>query len=438
MTQGSNASKIFTDYISTRRILIADGAAAARAGLSQTLVGLGAKMPNIRLADSYEVASTEMQQFKPQVVLCDYDLGNGMGLNLLQQQRKEIPDSSESLFVLITGNNSQSAVARAAEEDVDTFILKPYTLEVLRNCITQAAMAKLRPSPYMKKIKEGRTLLEAGKPKEAKEIFRQAATLDPKPSLAFGYLGQAEMMEHILEAAKGNYETGLNYNKIHYKCITGLFDIQIEQKSYDSAYNTVKKISRYFPANPQRLTQVLRLAIMTKNYDDIERYYQIFTSIDARNDELIRYVCAALVVCGKFYLQANFPSRALELFKKAAATGSGRTKIIRELIQALCEFDMHKEAKEFLSRFPAETHKQADYLASEYLVSERSMESALLVDKGRKLIKEGIEDLMIYRVLIRHSVAVGLKDAADELIRTASTKWGDIQQIVQKDLAKKG
>jgi hypothetical protein len=54
---------------------------------------------------------------------------------------------------MVTGNSSQSAVSpEAAEEDVDTFILKPYTIEIFSSvCFLKAAMAKLYPSDYMKK-----------------------------------------------------------------------------------------------------------------------------------------------------------------------------------------------------------------------------------------------------------------------------------------------
>jgi CheY-like chemotaxis protein len=417
------SAQLFTDYISEKRVLIADSSPASRGGLARSLVDMGAKGSNITLAKNFDSALEEIERIKPQMVICDYDLGNGRGLDLLQHQREQQDASQKTIFVLVTSNTSQSAVAQAAEEDVDTFILKPYTIEVLRNSILKAAIAKLFPTDYIKTIEDGKELLFSGNPDGSIEIFKKAMQMDPAPALACAYLGQAERLKEAIEQAKGSYQEGLGFKKIHYKCLAGLFDLLMSQKQYADAYDVIKKVARYFPANPQRLATVLRLAVMTKSYEDIERYYQIFTSIENRNDELIRYICAALVVCGKFYLLRSSQSRALELFEKAAVTAGGRTKILREVISALMEHGLPKAADKYLKRFPAETHGSDDYLVMHYLVSNDGMEASLAVSKGRILLEKGIEDSVVYKILIARSFEIGHLDSADDLLSKALQKW---------------
>jgi DNA-binding NtrC family response regulator len=172
--------KLFHAYITPRKIVIADESAAARTGLAKTLIDLGAKSTNIGLASSLHTAEEEMKRLKPHVVLCDYDLGKGCGLNLLQQQRKLQTDVKESLFIMVTGNTSQSAVAQAAEEDVDTFIIKPYTIETIRQSLLKAAIAKIYPSDYMKTVEEGKKLLFGGKVDESIPILEKAMTMSAK------------------------------------------------------------------------------------------------------------------------------------------------------------------------------------------------------------------------------------------------------------------
>ncbi|OFZ22278.1 MAG: hypothetical protein A2X94_02170 [Bdellovibrionales bacterium GWB1_55_8] len=415
--------QVFAKYISTRKILIADEAASSRTGLARTLVDMGAKSNLVTLASSLAIAEQEMARVQPHVVLCDFDLGRGAGLNLLQSQRKNRPETKESLFILVTANTSQSAVAQAAEEDVDCYIIKPYTIEVMRRLIMEAAIAKLQPDEYSRLIEEGKNHLASKKTEEALKLFEKASGLSQKPSLACFYAGQANIQKNALDNAEGSYTKGLVHNKIHYKCMVGLFELMMQKKMHTEAYAIVKRISQYFPANPQRLASVLRLAIITRSYDDIEGYYQAFTGLDHRNDEIVRYICAALVVCGKYYLSTGSQSRALSLFQKAAVTGTGRTKILREAITTLLEFQLVQEASTYLGRFPPDTQSGVDYLASEYMIANQRSTPGMVIEKGRKLIKQGAHDPTIYKILIHRSRQAGLAEAAESLIRDALERF---------------
>ena len=47
-------------------------------------------------------------------------------------------------------------MARAAEEDVDTFIIKPYTASMLKQALSAAVVSKLKPSLYAQLIEQGK------------------------------------------------------------------------------------------------------------------------------------------------------------------------------------------------------------------------------------------------------------------------------------------
>jgi len=221
--------------------------------------------------------------------------------------------------------------------------------------------------------------------------------------------------------------------------MTGLFDVLMKKQKTNDAYEVVKRLSRYFPANPQRLSQVLRLAIVTKSYDDVERYYQAFITLDARNDELIRYICAALVVCGKYYIANNNSSRGLDLFKKAAVTGVGKVKILREIILALSENGMLKNAREYLARFPMDLHGTVDYQAMNYVVGSEELPATLTISMGRELLSKDMHDPFIYQILIKKSIQEGYLEQSSELIQTGTKKWPEQAQMfaqLSKQLAK--
>jgi len=187
----------------------------------------------------------------------------------------------------------------------------------------------------------------------------------------------------------------------------------------------VKKISQYFPANPQRLTSVLKLAILTQSYDDVEKYYQVFTKIDERSEEIIKYVCAALVICGKYYLQRKVPSRALELFNKAGITAQGRARILQDIIVTLIEFRMAKDAQEFLKRFPPEQQSLAPYLTLKLLIADgMGANPGVIIGEGRKMIADNLHDPLLYELLIRLAAdSQMLTDYAQSLIEQAQKRW---------------
>jgi DNA-binding NarL/FixJ family response regulator len=414
---------LFSAYVGGKKILLADSSPSSRSSISRTLTLMGAKGDQLVLAPTYASAEEAVQKHKPRIAICDYDLGRRCGLDLFQRVRAEHPDMKDGLFVLVTGNTSQSAVAHAAEEDVDTYILKPFTSEVLRNSLLKAVTLKVKPPSYLVAIEKGKKELAENRIEDAIKSFEEAMRLDPAPALACFYLGQTNVLKKLSEGAKERFSEGLSYNKIHYKCMVGLYEVLLGEKRHQEAYDVVKRIAQYYPANPTRLTSVLRLAILTASYDDVERYYHLFTNLDERNIETVKYVCAALVVCGKYYLGHNSPSRAVALFEKAVVTAAGSTRILREIIQAFVDADMLKPAKTFLGRFPAATHGGPDFLAMDLLVQYRSGDLEKTIERGREILARGVQDPSIYLTLIRASAEAGSVPAAEELAGKATGQY---------------
>jgi len=415
-TTASKEAQAFAKYLATRRVLIVDPNPASRSGIFRTFQELGAKTSQITLVNSFHQAESSIQSEKPHVVVAEYQLGNRCGLDLLQTQRQQRPEETRSsLFIIVTQNSSQTAVARAAEEDIDAYILQPVSTEVFMRTVLQGAIAKLKPSSYMVTIDEGKKFLSEGNFDVAEKKFEEAMTMEKAPTLACYYLGQSKWMRKILDKAQGDYEKGLTYNRIHYKCLVGLYELLMSQQKSKDAYEVIRKISQYFPANPKLLSEVLRLAIVTGNYDDIEKYYQVFVEIDERDETLIKYVCAALVVCGKYYLSSKVGhSRALQLFNKAAATGQGLTKILREIILALLDYKLAAEAQPFLERFPPEEFDSNDFLLLRFLVHSVNGSASILIEQGRALLAKGLVDERLYTTLLEKLVEAKAPEGARE------------------------
>ena len=404
------------NYLAENQVLIADTVSSARVTLATHLVSLGASRAKMSLTSTFEEAQAIIQQMKPKIIFCDYMLGKKSGLDLLQEQ-KQIYESSkikDTLFVLVTGSASQSAVARAAEEDVDTFIIKPYTIKRFEKSFSDAVIAKLRPDEYHRKISEGKELMVAGKIAQASAVFTDAMKLDPSPTLACFYLAQASIIKEALTSAKEKYQKGLSYSGIHYKCLIGLYDLLYEQKKFTEAYELVKRIARYFPANPKRLAAVLRLAVTTGNYVDVPDYYDLFIALDERPEELTRHMCSAMAVAGKHALGRREKDKAVDIFDKLTVSCAGRTNYLRYAVESFVEREHYKEAQKVLKRFDPTTHASDDYQIASLLVASGTKPAGEVLNQGQLILKQGIQSEDMYRVLIRLAREQKLNHMADE------------------------
>lgn len=407
----------FRSYIRTKRILIADENATARTNIARCLIELGAIHNNIDICSTANQAIEELKRHKHPVIVCEYDLGNRCGLDLLLAQKELIQDTKDSLFVLVTANTSQSAVAQAAEEDVDTYIIKPFSSLSLRQRLLVAASEKLFPTEYMQRIMEGKEALFEGKLQEALECFEEALELDESPTLAYFYIGQTNVLIEHMRQAESSYKQGLSLNRIHYKCLVGLFELLMKQEQYQEAYDIVQRIANYFPANPKRLGTVLRLAILTKNYTDIERYYQTFVNLDQRNSELIRYICAGLIICGKFYLQQKQHSRAVELFRKASVSSGREPKLMKEVIASLFCYQQYDQAVNFMREFPPESKDSEEYKVVEFINSSEIRRNPQVIEMGKTLLKElSKPDVTICKIILLKMIEMSNMAQAEEFL----------------------
>lgn len=397
----SEEADIFSKYLSERKIMIVDPLKASSTALYKNIISLGGKPDQIFCVETYHEALTTLKAHHPMVVLSEYELGKQSGLELMLSFRQLYPKTKECLFALITATSSQSVVAQAAEEDVDAFILRPFTVGILNQILIKAAVLKVKPTEYLATIEFGKLQLDEKKFELALSLFKTAQTQSDKPTLALYYQGLCHQLLKKTTKAQQLYEAGLETNKIHFKCLGGLFDVLMEQKNFPAAYEVSKKMARYYPANPKRLSAVLKLAIITKSLDDVERYYQVFLNIDQREDELIQYVCAALVVCGKNYLKTNFLYRGLELLNNAAITAGSRIKFVREIVSILYDFKFFKEATQQLERFPVENQNTTDFFAIQYLIHDLELNAHQSIEAGEKLLKSGHNDPLVYKILIK-------------------------------------
>jgi hypothetical protein len=176
----------------------------------------------------------------------------------------------------------------------------------------------------------------------------------------------------------------------------------LEQKKFTEAYQVVKKIAKFFPANPDRLAQIVRLAVHTENYDDMQMYYEIFTSLDERTEQMVNYIGAGLFVSGKHNLMNKKIDEAIRLFDNIAVSCSEFSKFTRAMITTLAEFGHVGTAEKYLTRFPPGYDDHEDYLVSEFIImSKKGEEHSSLAKFGLDLYNKNIRNAQCMELMIK-------------------------------------
>ena len=402
-------------YLGLKKVLIVDPSLVASQELANGLKELGLLGANISFARSLPVAVEMMGKQRPDIVFAEYNLGNTSGLELLQNQRANCRDLDETIFILVTSNSSQAAVARAAEQDVDAFVIKPFNLANLKKTIVHTAMLKLNPPAYMAEIRAGERSLSGGDLQNAEFHFQDALKLDEKPALACYYLGRLEMEKKRLHVASQYFKDGLQFNRIHFKCMEGRYEVAMLQEEFQEAYDLVNRISHYFPVNSKRLSDMLRLAIRNRRFQDVERYFALFCQLSDRNQRLVDHISAALIVCGRYYLRTKNKIRGMELLEKAAVTGLQKQKFFYEIIQTLVDYRMATEARVFFDKYSSGLNVTPEYMLFDFQVDSLIDDPYTIQMKTRDLVKQGILPARTYQCAIRRLREEGFDDQAREL-----------------------
>lgn len=133
------------------RFLVIDDIPTVRSTLQVCLQALGASQ--IDFAQSHWDAVHKIKQRMPDVILCDYNLGEGRnGQQVLEELRREGLLSEGVVFLMVTAETQYPQVVAAVELAPDDYILKPFTADLLNARLGQLILKKAFFRPYYEEV----------------------------------------------------------------------------------------------------------------------------------------------------------------------------------------------------------------------------------------------------------------------------------------------
>ncbi len=420
------------DYLSNRSILVVDANEKRRMSTLDLLISLGVKLKKVFCAEDYEIAKEMIGIVNPEFVISQYTIPKGNGLDLASEFNHT--KSIHSIFIMMAEASLPSIVMEAAEEDVDMFVLSPYSKEYFVKTLTQIIRSKLNPSEYYHRIQNGKKLLNEKSWDNAIDWFNQAIQNNSAPSLAYYYRAQAEINKLLHDLAEQSLRDGLSHNSNHYKCLISLFELLFERGKLGEAYEIVKKLT-IFRLNSSRLSKAISLAVKTAHYTDMDKYYEAYEKIDVRDTELTKQISAALVVSSKMLFQRGEMYKAAAYLKKATRSAEGRPNILLEIVTTLAVNGFIPNAKSALAQFPIDLRDTVQYkvacsMIAFFEIGKSDAPFSLL--KGE--IENGSKEPGCFYWLIAFLQASGKKDQAQHYLTRANEYWPDKRDYFLKAL----
>ncbi len=408
--------QLLKDFLENSTILIMDRIPSARNRLCGTLVEMGAKNEKIFCSSNFSDGLIILEKQMPSLIVCDYQINGGSGFEFFEMAKQK-ERSEQSLFILLTSNFSQSAVARGAEEEVDAYILRPYTVRSFKQILENTLRDKINPSFYMKQVQLSSKMLAQGNISGAEKILKMLLQQEGDGALAFGKLAQIEEKKERVDLAEANYRKGLSKNKLHFKCLSGLFDLLIKAEMWSEAYSIGRELIKFFPGNPQRLSRQIRLAVQTSHFKDIgEILYNDFSLVEQETEDVLAHMCSGLFVAGKFYLKKHNTDEALRFYLQMAQNSQSQTRFLRAGVEELSRQGLVKEARHILDFFPPQNCDSEDYWVANYLVKEEEYSREESAQQGLNLIaKLKSKSKLTYLKTIAALREIGDQEAARSL-----------------------
>lgn len=417
------STEIFSHFLKDSKVLVVDRTKPSRRRIIKSLKAMDFHDDQILESDSLANAEKLICYHEPQVIISDFKIKGGNGLEVFSFYKDSIGNESKCSFILISSQTDQTLVSKAAEHNIDGFLLKPYSKRDFSYSLQSSIETKVFKGKFYDYLEEGIDLFEKYKLDEARLKLNMALEENVDSALVQNYFGQIYIFEEKYSEAKKEFEKGLAINSVHHHCLLGLLEVYMTTEKYNKAYEISKKIVKYYPGNQNRMAETIRLAIKLGKFNELEDFYNVFVSSGKKGFKLSKYICSGLLVAGKYFLIEGEIDKTIHFYNELTSIYQGDVKFIRAMIENLTEHGHYNQAKNYLKFFPFFEKESNDYKIADFLTNHSQINPALSVSKGNALLKEGIRNFHINKILIQHSLDLGMVEMAKELVNISKKDW---------------
>ena len=289
----------------TSRILIVDDNANARKTIGNMLKVIG--YVNVSDAEDGDIAFTMLKARQFDFIIADLYMTRVGGLELLQLIREE-PSLRNLPFLMITGDTDTGHVTRAAEEDVDGYIIKPFVAETLEKKIISILEKNVNPPKVEIHLKLGNVYMDNLLYEKALVEFEKAKKIKPDSARITHAMGQVYKAMGNIEQAENLFVEAVTHNPKYIKGQQGLGELYLERGNEAEAIKYLRQAATISPNDPDRQLKLGKLYTKNSLFDEADKAFQHAINSDPKNADLQTHI-------GEIYLENGQSEKAAEAFR---------------------------------------------------------------------------------------------------------------------------
>ncbi|MDA8124742.1 MAG: response regulator [Deltaproteobacteria bacterium] len=326
-----------------KKVLIVDDFVNFRTTMKGMLAGLG--ITNIVEAFDGASALLRMSVAKYDIILCDYNLGAGKdGQQVLEEAKHERYIHYETIFMMVTAENTMDMVMGAAEYLPDDYLLKPFTKQMLEKKLlscwdkkdalreiirTIEAMdyekalelceaAKAKHPKHLAEILRitGEIYTKMGDQRRAEIFYKEVATMGRMPWAHFG-LGRSQFLQGHYEDAKETFTQLIasNVNFIAaYDWLAKTLEATGDPKEAQNVLMMATNLS------PRVVNRQKQLGALAQKNEDFKTSVKAFRAVVKFRNNSVFQSPADYTTLAKVLVDAALPQEGLEVLGEARQT----------------------------------------------------------------------------------------------------------------------
>lgn len=417
------------EYVANKKILILDQSGTTRSQLSKLLQELGANRDNIFNLRYPGEAKAIVAQENISIVLSEFEVDGVPSLPLFEKVMQNFSDRDRTL-ILVTKNAAQSTVAQAMEEEVDSYILKPFVYNYIKESLVKTFFAKEHPSSTQKKIFEARQKILEKNWNEAQPIVNELLKGGAKaPAIAHYLQGSICLGKDQVSEAKNFFQNALKVQKAHFKSLNALYDIYYREEDYENALAMIEVIRQMLPLSPKKLEQLfviyrklnkpLEALKITEDYKDLDEKHKslIFTAIDT------------LLYVGKTFVKEDRLDLAHDAFLTAIGFSGFDFDVIAQIVMHLVDNNKEKMAEFLLSKTKTDDRASEEFMVLDFKVNCLTAGDNYIFSRGKDLIKLNVADAVVYEKYIEVNIKREKITLVEQSLTDAKKKFSEHKEV---------
>ncbi|MDA8083567.1 MAG: response regulator [Nitrospiraceae bacterium] len=291
---------MFVD-LSRKKILVIDDFSDFRKALRKMMESYGAK--NVDEASNGEAAMEKLEIKSYDIVLCDYNLGDGKkdGQQILEDAKHRGFIKYSCIYIMCTAENTMAMVMGAIEYQPDDYLVKPFSKEMLLNRLEKVMKKKkdfedieraIQKKDYMEAITlcdwklaenpknrfeylrlKGDLLLKAAMYDDSIELYNEVIAIRDLPWAQTG-LGKAYFYLNNFEKAKEIFQYVVDTNVTYMEAYDWLAKTMDELGALKEAQDVLLNAVDISPKSILRQKAIGEIAYKNEDYDTSEKSFR--------------------------------------------------------------------------------------------------------------------------------------------------------------------